>query len=63
MDTDYETFKDKVRTAVLTALDKTAEDNLNVCADCGWKDSDLPRLFQALDLQSRIVFDRVNASD
>lgn len=52
-DEKKEQFRDKIRNAVLDALDETSPTHK------GWKDEDLPQLFKAIDQHSDKLFDRL----
>lgn len=56
LDERMEQFQDKVRDAVLNALDSVMVKHGK--SQNGWVDADLPDLFKAVDRQAKILFER-----
>lgn len=56
-----EAYKEKVRQAVLEALDAVdGKEWSDKAHPGGWRDQDLPALFRAIDKQAEAQFNRVN---
>jgi len=58
-----EDFKNQMREAVLKALDECMVSITDFEGAKGWRDTDLPNLFAALDAHSNNVASRFNETD
>lgn len=57
----YSDFKDQLRETVLSSLDGFAARIMETDRVNGWKDSELPKLFEGLDGHARALAERINA--
>ena len=59
--TEREEIQEKVRAAVIAALDNAALD-ITGKPNQGWTDNDLPPLFRAIDVQATIIAGRLETT-